>query len=208
MATTGEFAEYDPYEFEHFVASVWGAQGWQTDVRQQSNDAGIDIVAIRDAPVEETHIIQVKRYTEANKVGGPEIQQYAALRQQVPEADAVIVVTSTGFTKAAKQRSRELNVKLVDGEDLIQMAERTGVLDNEDEAADDPIPTDKEYGTLQGDDVESGGSVGSVFFLGIGVLLLALEFVVKNPEEVFVSLILSYVTLKFVDVLVFNVPMI
>lgn len=192
MATHDDFATYDPYEFEHFVADVWEAQGWTTDVRQASGDAGIDIVARRSAPVDETHVIQAKRYTGDNKVGGPEIQQYAALRQQVPDADAVVVVTSTGFTRAARDRARELNVKLVDGPALRELADRHGV----DGATE--LPARQQSSA----DVAKVAQTGVRAGVGLGT------FAAENLIEVFKAGIVLYVLLKFVDVLVFNVPLI
>lgn len=111
----------DNYDFEHFVANLWETMGWQTTVSQASIDAGIDVIAEKDNPYPQKKVIQAKRYAESTTVGGPDIQQYASLRTQVDGADSVIIVTSSSFTSSAEDRAKDLNVKLVDGDGLVEM---------------------------------------------------------------------------------------
>ena len=111
----------DEYDFEYFVAELWERMGWETTVSQASMDAGIDVVATKETPYPQKKVIQAKRYGENTTVGGPDIQQYASLKQQVEGADSVIVVTTSEFTSSAHKRARELNVKLVDGDRLVQL---------------------------------------------------------------------------------------
>lgn len=111
----------DDYEFEHFVGDLWARMGWKTEVSQASNDAGIDVIAEKHTPYLQKKIIQAKRYSDSTTVGGPDIQQYASLRHQDPEADSAVVVTTSRFTTSARDRAEELNVKLVDGDDLVEL---------------------------------------------------------------------------------------
>ncbi|SIS21910.1 restriction endonuclease [Natronorubrum thiooxidans] len=111
----------DNYDFEHFVADLWDRMGWETTVSQASMDAGIDVIATKETPYPQKKVIQAKRYGENTTVGGPDIQQYASLKQQVEGADSVIVVTTSEFTSSAHKRARELNVKLVNGDRLVQL---------------------------------------------------------------------------------------
>lgn len=117
-----------PSEFEQFVAEVWSAQGWQTQVTTPQGDRGIDIVATRETPVPEKHLIQVKRYASNNTVGSPDVQQYASLKQQQPNVDVVTIVTSGQFSAQAEDIANDLNVKLVNGEALYNLAQSTGTL--------------------------------------------------------------------------------
>jgi len=119
----------DGYEFEHFVADLWERMGWQTSVSQASNDAGIDVVAEKASPYPQKKVIQAKRYSDSTTVGSPDIQQYASLRHQVADADSVVIVTTSRFTNSAENRAEELNVKLVDGDALIQMIDELDALD-------------------------------------------------------------------------------
>ncbi len=110
----------DSGQFEELVANVWSEMGWSTRVSPPGRDQGIDVVATKSNLVDEKAIIQVKRYSEGNKVGRPEIQQYSSLKNQFPDADSVIVVTSSGFTNEAIQLAHQLGVKIVDGEELAE----------------------------------------------------------------------------------------
>lgn len=120
--TLAELQTLEPYEFEHFVADLWEARGWETEVLQQSNDQGVDVIARKTDPVKQTQVIQAKRYAPGNNVGGPEIREYASLLHQVPEADTVVVATTSGFTRQAESIADNLNVRLVGGDDLVRMA--------------------------------------------------------------------------------------
>lgn len=113
----------DPYQFEHFVGDLWEREGWNTTVSQASNDLGIDVVAEKKGTIDQKLVIQAKRYSEDNKVGRPEVQQYYSLRDQ-ENADAAVVVTTGDFASTAENWAAEHNVKLVDGDDLSEMIAR------------------------------------------------------------------------------------
>ncbi|WP_050033972.1 restriction endonuclease [Halorubrum halophilum] len=117
--TKGQMRELSPYEFEEFVAEVWSAQGFATTVRQQSWDRGIDVEARQDGV---TLAIQVKQYGEGNTVGSQEVRNYATLYQQNETIDRVIIVTSAEFTTPAETLGRDLDVELVDGSQLAELA--------------------------------------------------------------------------------------
>lgn len=119
------------YDFEELVAKVWEKRGWDTTVTQGSNDRGIDVIAKKDSPFSQKHLIQAKKYASGNKVGAPEIQQYSSLRHQEADVDAIIVVTTSSFSRQAEQAAKDLNVKLIDGStlrDIIAEAEAEGLL--------------------------------------------------------------------------------
>jgi len=121
--------QIDAYDFEHVVSDLWDRQGWETNVTQGANDRGVDVIATREDPFEQKLAIQVKRYDPASTVGSPEIQQYASLRQQVPNVDAVVVVTTAQFTASAENTAGDLNVKLVDGDQLCELIETYNAYD-------------------------------------------------------------------------------
>jgi restriction system protein len=119
----------DDWDFEHFVADLWERQGWDAEVEQQSGDAGVDIRAVKSMPYQQKALIQAKRYGENTTVGGPDIQQYSALKQQEQDADKAIVVTTSRFTSSAYDRAEDLNVKLIDGDDLVQLIDQLDAFD-------------------------------------------------------------------------------
>lgn len=116
--------EMDDYDFEKFVADLWRLEGWETSVSQQRGDEGIDVIAKKVGPVNQKMLIQAKRYQEGNKVTPRDIREYNSLTDQERDADAVAVVTSSDFTKGARNKGYELNVKLVDGDDIVDMIEK------------------------------------------------------------------------------------
>ncbi|MFB9809509.1 restriction endonuclease [Haladaptatus pallidirubidus] len=136
----------DNYDFEHFVAGLWERMEWSAQVSQQSNDAGIDVIAEKKTPYPQKAVIQAKRYSDSTTVGGPKIQQYASLKQQVPGADSTIVVTTSSFTNSAEERAKQLNVKTVDGQGLAAMVDELDARDLVSEYLDIPmeVHTDSE----------------------------------------------------------------
>ena len=113
----------DDYRFERFVADLWAEMGYRTTVRRASRDGGIDVLARKRGPGGVTEAVQAKRYEESTTVGGPDIQQYFAMKYQVG-ADEGLIVTTGGFTQPAEDRAAELGVGLVDGSDLVRLIER------------------------------------------------------------------------------------
>jgi HJR/Mrr/RecB family endonuclease len=104
----------DAYSFEELVADLWTERGWNAVATTESGDRGIDVIAERQDPIPEKQLIQVKKYAEGNTVGSRDIQQYSSLRHQQNGVDAVVVVTTSTFTKQARELAENLNVKLVD----------------------------------------------------------------------------------------------
>lgn len=125
----------NPYEFEHFVGDLWEEEGWSTTVSQESNDQGVDVIADKSGTIDQRLAIQAKRYSEGNKVGRPKVQQYHSLKQQDTSADAAVVVTTSGFTKDARLWAHDHNVKLVNGDDLVDMVEKHDARDLVEEYA-------------------------------------------------------------------------
>jgi hypothetical protein len=91
---------------------------------QQSGDRGVDIVATKNQPIEQKHVLQVKRYDDGNRVGSQAVQQYSSLRQQEPGTDTVVIVTTSEFTHQARELAEQLNVKLVNGQALSRLIDR------------------------------------------------------------------------------------
>ena len=113
--------EMDPYDFEHFVADIWARMGWETAVSSEAADKGVDVTAVRHAPYRTKALIQAKRYGPNTTVGSPQIQQYASLKHQRDGVDKVVVVTTNEFTGQGRELAQRLNVKLVNGDDLVAM---------------------------------------------------------------------------------------
>ncbi len=111
----------DERVFEELVAEVWAEQGWQTETTKGTADRGVDVVAWKDTPFEQKQLIQAKRYGAKNKVGSDAIQKYSGLYARNEQVDAVVVVTTSGFTREAQAVAKNRNVKLVDGGKLLEL---------------------------------------------------------------------------------------
>lgn len=120
-----QLRQMDEYEFEQLVADMWERWGWETTVTTSSGDSGIDVIAEKNSPFSQKHLIQAKRYSVCNKVGSPDIQQYSSLKQQENNVDAVVVVTTSSFTKQAERAAGNLNVKMIDGNDIHSIISET-----------------------------------------------------------------------------------
>lgn len=121
----------DSYEFEDLVADLWEREGWNANVSASTADGGIDVVAEQNGVTKRKAVIQAKRYSEGNKVSPRDIREYAGVRQREIDADEMVIVTTSEFTSGAKREAKELNVKLIDGDDLNAMLNDHGDLISE-----------------------------------------------------------------------------
>ncbi|RMF79740.1 MAG: restriction endonuclease, partial [Chloroflexi bacterium] len=114
--------EMDPFEFEHLVTALFNAMGLNATTTQQSNDGGIDVIAIDETPITGGKIaIQVKRYR--NPVGVKEVRAlYGAM--QAENAMKGILVTTSSFGAASYQFAQDYHIALIDGENLLQLLEQ------------------------------------------------------------------------------------
>lgn len=110
----------DGHEFESFIADLWEFQGWDTEVTKGSNDRGIDVIANRMFPYQETALIQAKRYGSNTNISSPEVQKYASLRQR-EGVDTVILVTTGGFTRQALEIADDFQLKCISGKVLTKL---------------------------------------------------------------------------------------
>lgn len=124
MASVQQLQDMDPYDFEELVGEVWEKKGYETHVRQGSQDRAIDVEAARGG---ERVLIQAKRYSSGNKVGADEVRKYATLWQQEPDASRIILVTTNTFTSEAKRIAAEQNVSIIGGSGFADMMEEEEV---------------------------------------------------------------------------------
>lgn len=124
MSNLSAIRSMDPYDFEKLVAKVWDSQGYNTNVRQASNDKGVDVEATSG---NHKILIQAKRYAARNKIGGPDVRKYATLYQQDPDANQVIIVTTSSFTSQAKEIAAEQNITTIDGQRFISLMNENNI---------------------------------------------------------------------------------
>ncbi|WP_148122684.1 restriction endonuclease [Spiribacter roseus] len=93
--------------FEHWVAGELRKYGWTANVTPARGDNGIDVIAKKNGKVAG---IQCKRYK--GKVGNKPVQEILAA-QAFHDLDKLAVVTTVGYTPAAKELARRTGVKLL-----------------------------------------------------------------------------------------------
>lgn len=121
-----------PRQFEHLVAEMYQAEGWDCCVTRYSKDDGVDIEARRTVNGEETMLlIQAKRNRSAHSargaarpVGIDDVKAFAATVCSEGR-DSGVIVTSSHFTKGAlkwaiTKGQRVASVKLLNGQDVRQ----------------------------------------------------------------------------------------
>lgn len=102
-------------EFEHWCARRLDALGWETEPTKVSGDQGCDVIARKNGV---TIVIQCKLHTKP--VGNKAVQEVFAAKHHY-NAYAAAVVSSSGFTKAAKELSISTKVFLFHADELSQV---------------------------------------------------------------------------------------
>lgn len=116
------FADLSPYEFEHFIAKLFGEMGYHTKVTPGSGDYGVDVVARKG---DETIAIQAKRFTSGTRVGNRDVQMLlGAMGMKGIDANKAILITNSYFTRQAEEQARGRPIELWDKKTLHEMVVR------------------------------------------------------------------------------------
>jgi len=99
-------------EFENFMANVFDKKGYDVLITPSSGDQGVDLVLTID---ERKVAVQLKRYT--GPVGNAAVQAVFAGMFHYKAKEAWVITTST-FTKSARQLAKSNRVRLIDGKEL------------------------------------------------------------------------------------------
>ena len=111
--------ELKGHPFAQFVGHLLNTMGYRTRVSAAGPDGGIDIIAHRDELGFEPPIIKVQIKSTEGKVGDPEV---SALYGKVGSGEYGLLVTLGTFTTQAINFARsQSNLRLVDGEGLVDL---------------------------------------------------------------------------------------
>ncbi|KDN18224.1 restriction endonuclease [Amycolatopsis rifamycinica] len=128
FARSQEIARYHamaPDEFERALAFLCSRDGCsQATVTGRAGDLGADVTAY--APDGRKIVLQAKRYGGTSKVTGPDLQRFGGTCFTVHGAGVAAVVTTSTFTKQARQYAAHHGIRLLDGPGLAAWAGRTG----------------------------------------------------------------------------------
>ena len=119
----------DGTKFENFMANVLAEKGYHVQTTPKSGDQGVDLLLTMDG---RKVAVQLKRYTGA--VGNAAVQAVVAGMFHYQAKEAWVITTST-FTKSAKQLAMSNRVRLIDGRELEDW------LSDLREEADSPSPS-------------------------------------------------------------------
>jgi restriction system protein len=105
-----------PRDFEYFVADVFKELGFDAQVTKATGDGGKDIVLIKEKT---KAIVECKRYND-KKISVNLIRQFHSVIIDT-HSDHGYFVTTSDFTKEAKNYVKDKPIKLINGEDLIYL---------------------------------------------------------------------------------------
>ena len=99
----------------------YGCDDKSGQIIEKSHDGGIDGIITEDKLGLNLIYIQVKRYSEGNNVGRPEIQRFIGAMQK---AEKGVFITTSKFTKEALEFANaeiRKHIRLVDGDSLVEL---------------------------------------------------------------------------------------
>ena len=99
-------------EFENFMANVFAKKGYPVQLTPGSGDQGVDLLLTID---ERRVAVQLKRYTAP--VGNAAVQAVVAGMFHYKAKEAWVITTSS-FTKSARQLAKSTGVRLIDCNEL------------------------------------------------------------------------------------------
>lgn len=116
IKTLNDIKKMDWRSFEEILADYYTMKGYRTTlVGGSGGDGGLDVVIRKGG---KTYIVQAKHYK--NNVGVPIVREMYGVMYHY-KATGVIIITSSGFTKEAKEFAKGKRIELVTGDDLFVM---------------------------------------------------------------------------------------
>ena len=112
-----------PTGFEYFCADLFRAAGYDAMVTSPTDDGGYDIVLSKE---NERTLVECKCYAKNNYIGRPALQKLAGANVVV-KAEHMIFVTTSSFSKEAKEFAAAAAIRMIDGEELIHFCEKYGI---------------------------------------------------------------------------------
>jgi restriction system protein len=121
----GSYDDMTPREFEEAIAWLCRRDGCpEAYATGRAGDLGADVKAI--TPDHRRLIGQAKRYGPGNLVTGPDLQKFGGTCYAVHAADIAAVITTSGFTRQAREYAAAMRIVLFDRDALAGWAARNG----------------------------------------------------------------------------------
>lgn len=116
-----------PTDFEGLCSELFESLGYIAKLTPPTNDGGYDISLTRGG---EKTIVECKCYSIGHKVGRPNIQKLVGANNVVL-ADKMIFITTSDFSGAAISYAEEVEVKLINGNKLMELLHKQGFIEKE-----------------------------------------------------------------------------
>ena len=110
----------EPSKFEEYCGHLYSSMGYEVDVTPKTNDGGYDLILHQN---KEKIIVECKCYALRHSIGRPLIQKIVGANQ-VAQADKIIFITTSDFSKEAREYAKTMDVELIDGEELIKLIKK------------------------------------------------------------------------------------
>lgn len=112
-------------DFEEAIAFLCARDGCpEARATGKAGDLGADVIAT--TPDGRRLVIQCKRYVPGNLVTGPDLQKFAGTCRTIHNADIAVLVTTSGFTKQAREMAAYAGIVLYGSDALGGWAGGTG----------------------------------------------------------------------------------
>lgn len=105
-----------PRRFEELMYALYRAAGLRAELTKQARDDGVDLLVWTPGSLfgsEFLTVVQLKRFTGNTKVGSPAIRELKGT-QSLFDADRAECITTTSFTKSARDTAAELSIDLAE----------------------------------------------------------------------------------------------
>jgi restriction endonuclease Mrr len=124
VKTLGELLSLSPTRFELAVATLLSDLGYR-DVKHvgQGGDLMADVTC-RDKQGRMV-VVQCKRHAPGIRVGSPDIQSFIGMMSVHHRTDQGIYVTTSEFSKPAASLAQEHGIRLINGEELSRLLQKT-----------------------------------------------------------------------------------
>ena len=113
-----------PRDFELLIGELFSKMGFESIVTKQSGDGGVDVIAVNKGLIYRgRYLVQCKRYRGENKVARPEVVSFYGRIASDPGTKGIFVTTSI-FTRGAREFADSNGVNLIDREDLERLLQK------------------------------------------------------------------------------------
>jgi len=115
----------DPFAFERLCKKLFEAVGYEdAEETNKAKDVGIDGYGfIVFGLVRFKVVFQAKRYGGSTKISAEEIRALEGSKSQ-KKAEKAVFITTSDFTKSAKETAEECDISLVNGERLLKLLKK------------------------------------------------------------------------------------